>query len=192
MQYDQAFRRPRLSNQRQQRSCLYARSAGLSRNLVSAAAALVVVLGSRDVEMLATHSLIILGLRASMLVNVSCRKVMCRDAFERATCIGVVSSPSTLNSLRLGAATPPLVKPTSIMATSVCSKCSTAKQSGERSCCARGGTWFKNCGDASDKNVDHTWIEGIQACARKLCTERNLRRLSSWLCAMQRSWCFYS
>ena len=45
-----------------------------------------------------------------------------------------------------------------------CSKCGITRKSGERSCCARGGTWFKNCGDADDKQFDHTWAEGIQAC----------------------------
>ena len=45
-----------------------------------------------------------------------------------------------------------------------CSKCGTAKKSGERSCCARGGTWFKNCGDAGNAKFDHTWAEGIRAC----------------------------
>ena len=42
-----------------------------------------------------------------------------------------------------------------------CSKCGVIKNSGKRSCCARGGAWFKNCGD---KQFDYTWAEGIQAC----------------------------
>ena len=37
-------------------------------------------------------------------------------------------------------------------------------KSGKRSCCARGGAWFKNCGDASDTKFDHTWIEGVRVC----------------------------
>ena len=45
----------------------------------------------------------------------------------------------------------------------VCLRCSTNK-AGKRSCCARGGAWFKNCGDVGDKKFDHTWAEGIQAC----------------------------
>ena len=45
-----------------------------------------------------------------------------------------------------------------------CVKCGMSKKSGKRSCCARGGAWFKNCGDAGDKKFDHTWVEGIQAC----------------------------
>ena len=45
-----------------------------------------------------------------------------------------------------------------------CPKCGTVKKSGKRSCCARGGSWFKNCGDVGDSGVDHTWGEGMQAC----------------------------
>ena len=46
----------------------------------------------------------------------------------------------------------------------VCSKCATFQNSGKRSCCARGGTWFKDCGNRGDPNSSHTWIEGIRAC----------------------------
>ena len=46
-----------------------------------------------------------------------------------------------------------------------CVKCGIYKKSGKRSCCARGGDWFKNCGDAGDTKFDHTWIEGVRACA---------------------------
>ena len=46
-----------------------------------------------------------------------------------------------------------------------CSKCGNTKTSGKLSCCARGGTWFKKCGDAGDTKFDHSWVEGIQACA---------------------------
>ena len=45
-----------------------------------------------------------------------------------------------------------------------CAKCGTAKKSGKLTCCARGGAWFKNCGNAGDIQFDHTWAEGIQAC----------------------------
>ena len=45
-----------------------------------------------------------------------------------------------------------------------CVKCGIYKKSGKRSCCARGGDWFKNCGDAGDTQFNHTWAEGIQAC----------------------------
>ena len=46
----------------------------------------------------------------------------------------------------------------------VCPNCGTAKKSGKRSCCARGGAWFKKCGDAGDTKFEHTWAEGVQAC----------------------------
>ena len=45
-----------------------------------------------------------------------------------------------------------------------CVKCGVVKKSGKRSCCARGGAWFKNCGDAGDTKFDHTWTEGVHAC----------------------------
>ena len=47
-----------------------------------------------------------------------------------------------------------------------CPKCGTTKKSDTRSCCARGGAWFKNCGDVGDTKFDHTWSEGIQACEK--------------------------
>ena len=49
-----------------------------------------------------------------------------------------------------------------------CRKCGIIKKSGKRSCCARGGAWFKRCGDAGDPTKDHTWADGMAACQRKL------------------------
>ena len=45
-----------------------------------------------------------------------------------------------------------------------CLKCGTFKKSGKRSCCARGGTWFRKCGDVGDAKLEHTWADGMQAC----------------------------
>ena len=50
------------------------------------------------------------------------------------------------------------------MRSSGCARCGTRKKSGQRSCCARGGAWFKKCGDLGDSKFDHTWYEGIWAC----------------------------
>ena len=50
----------------------------------------------------------------------------------------------------------------------VCPKCGNIKKSGKRSCCARGGAWFKNCGDVADPKFDHTWADGMEACRRML------------------------
>ena len=50
-----------------------------------------------------------------------------------------------------------------VKSSSVCAKCTTNKV-GKRTCCARGGAWFKNCGDIGDTQFDHTWAEGIKAC----------------------------
>ena len=44
-----------------------------------------------------------------------------------------------------------------------CGKCAT-NRAGKLSCCAPGGAWFKNCGDADDTQFDHTWTDGIEAC----------------------------
>ena len=45
-----------------------------------------------------------------------------------------------------------------------CPKCGIVKKSGKYSCCARGGAWFKKCGNAKDQNFDHSWSEGMQSC----------------------------
>lgn len=47
---------------------------------------------------------------------------------------------------------------------SSCDKCGTITKSGELSCCARGGSWFKKCADAVGPKFDHTWAEGVQIC----------------------------
>ena len=49
---------------------------------------------------------------------------------------------------------------------SVCPKCGSIPKSGKRSCCGRGGSWFRNCGGAGNSKFDHTWYDGIQACKR--------------------------
>ena len=45
-----------------------------------------------------------------------------------------------------------------------CSECGTVQKSGKSSCCGRGGSWFGNCGSVRNRNLGHTWHEGIQAC----------------------------
>ena len=45
-----------------------------------------------------------------------------------------------------------------------CPVCGTFANTGERSCCASGGTWFQKCGNANDPNANHTWTEGIEVC----------------------------
>ena len=80
----------------------------------------------------------------------------------------VAVSLTLSSSVLSGSKTPRLATPTPIIASPLCPKCGTIKESGKRSCCARGGAWFKNCGDAGDAQFDHTWAEGIQACNGKL------------------------
>ena len=77
-------------------------------------------------------------------------------------------------SARSGTTTLPLNMMTSTKGSPLCLKCVTVKRSGESSCCARGGAWFKTCGDTSDAKFNHTWAEGIQACKSALCGETEL------------------
>ena len=46
----------------------------------------------------------------------------------------------------------------------VCQKCGVHTKTGQRTCCARGGSWHKKCGDPGVSKFAHTWGEGIQAC----------------------------
>ena len=75
-------------------------------------------------------------------------------------------------SARPGSQTPPPAMPVSrmTMLSVACPKCNITKKSGTLSCCARGGAWFKNCGDVGDTQFDHTWAEGIEACTSRLLT----------------------
>ena len=57
--------------------------------------------------------------------------------------------------------------PTSIGSRAIiraCTMCGTIEKSGKRSCCVRGGDWFRKCGNPGDPKFKHTWSEGIQAC----------------------------
>ena len=50
----------------------------------------------------------------------------------------------------------------------ICPKCGTFKKSGRLSCCAPGGAWYKNCGGAGDRDVQHSWLDGVDACTGKI------------------------
>ena len=73
------------------------------------------------------------------------------------------------NVVRPRAKTPPIAVSISPKISPVCPNCGDATTHGERSCCARGGAWFKKCGDGGDAKFEHTWTEGIQACTSKFC-----------------------
>ena len=47
---------------------------------------------------------------------------------------------------------------------SACPTCGTIQKSGKPSCCGHGGSWFKRCGGGGNRNLDHSWHEGIKAC----------------------------
>ena len=49
-----------------------------------------------------------------------------------------------------------------------CPKCVAIKNSEKLSCCARGGSWYNNCGDEVNAKFDHTWYEGVEACKGNL------------------------
>ena len=53
---------------------------------------------------------------------------------------------------------------TTTIAVAMCLRCGTIEKSGKRSCCGRGGSWFKHCGGGGNTKLHHTWSEGIQAC----------------------------
>lgn len=49
-----------------------------------------------------------------------------------------------------------------------CSKC--VPDQGQLTCCGTGGSWFLKCGLSGDPNFEHTWDDGLKACA----TEKTL------------------
>merc|ERR1711907_524176 len=56
---------------------------------------------------------------------------------------------------------------TTAASSSTCAVCGSVKKSRKKSCCGRGGSWYKNCGTSDNKKskkFDHTWFEGIQVC----------------------------
>ena len=56
---------------------------------------------------------------------------------------------------------------TKFLHTIMCPRCGTFDKSGSVSCCAPGGSWFRNCGGRGIKHLDHRWSEGVKACKRK-------------------------
>ena len=61
---------------------------------------------------------------------------------------------------------PPAVSQT--IGSPACPKCGTIQKSGKASCCAPGGSWFKNCGGSGNTKLGHTWYEGIHVCKARL------------------------
>ena len=75
-----------------------------------------------------------------------------RELIARTPIVTLVSTPAIIST---------------ITKTLACPKCGTFQKSGRNSCCAPGGAWFKNCGGALNKNVNHKWFDGVAACKRK-------------------------
>ena len=108
----------------------------------------VAVLGSKIAE----STWITLGTRASRLAKVSS--------------IDVNAHMDSLTNCLIKngtGAVPPAVTTRTPAASPKCRKCGRILKTGKFSCCARGGSWFKKCGD-DDGRFDHTWSEGVQAC----------------------------
>ena len=78
---------------------------------------------------------------------------------------------STQRSLARWATNVPIVKslttPYIDLANMMCPNCGMFKKSGRASCCAPGGTWYKNCGGTGENKFDHSWFEGVEACKCK-------------------------
>ena len=100
----------------------------------------------------------IVSMEAGVLAKITCRSQRSlgvlaladsRAIFTPVLSTGVVATTTSVPTARSSGA---------------CIKCGTTKKSGKRSCCARGGAWFKKCGDADDTKFDHTWTEGIETC----------------------------
>ena len=79
----------------------------------------------------------------------------------------------------------------------ICTKCGTFKKSGKVSCCAPGGAWYKSCGGAGNRNVDHRWFEGLAACKCKYkakamsiypCAYKTVLRLCFRLCVLSNAY----
>ena len=104
----------------------------------------------------------------------SISRVVCKSAATRATTLAThqYASRRPIPERELIVRTPittsvskSVITPT-IANTMPCQKCGRFKKSGRVSCCAPGGAWFQNCGGAGNRNVDHRWFDGVEACKR--------------------------
>ena len=66
--------------------------------------------------------------------------------------------PSTESSIHVLTAAATTLAPAT-----TCPKC-VANDVGTRTCCARGGGWYRTCGKKGDSKAEHTWDEGLRAC----------------------------
>ena len=54
-----------------------------------------------------------------------------------------------------------------------CPNCGTNK-SGKLTCCARGGSWFRKCGNPGDPNFEYTWNDGYSSCKSEFVDNREV------------------
>ena len=117
----------------------------------------VVILGSITVGMhayIASFGYVSLYIHAYILFHMCMYLYVCVHMY-------IISFERLLSRIETPTTTVSAVNSTS---TSGCVKCGTIAKSGKLSCCARGASWFNNCGDVGDAHFDHTWVEGIHAC----------------------------
>ena len=88
----------------------------------------------------------------------------CKSEFCGLNCGGGIDTSVSNVNTRNFTEVPTTTGLSAVRSSNTCPKCGTVKKSGKFSCCARGGAWFKKCGDADDTKWNHTWIEGIEAC----------------------------
>ena len=54
-----------------------------------------------------------------------------------------------------------------------CAKCVPSKQG--PTCCGKGGSWQGKCGRPGDNRFEHTWGDGLKACATKTAAVRKIK-----------------
>lgn len=86
-----------------------------------------------------------------------------------------VNAIGTEATREAGQITPAMPTDNTPSQTITCPKCGISKK-GKSSCCFRGASWFKQCGDVGDTTFEHTWFEGVEACSA-VTSESNEREL---------------
>ena len=99
---------------------------------------------------------------------------------------------TTMATLRPTTAVNTTIAAVRLISSTICPKCSVFPNSGKVSCCARGGSWFNECGDDGDTAFAHTWSEGIRTCRSKLLNDVSIPPLAlpfivfhSFLCILR-------
>ena len=100
---------------------------------------------------------------------VACVVITCESVDK----LNEIKAKTADNALALRALNARILRPRST--NPECPQCAT-NRTGKLSCCVRGGSWFKKCGNP-DSNSEHTWDEGILACEGKSKSTSGYRRV---------------